>query len=296
MKIGVDGGGTKTELVLIDESGEIVARHTAPGCNPSVVGPERAREVLAAALDALVASANNVNRKSKISTTLLCMAGSPDFWRETASSLAGYGKIETATDAVPVLELATGGLPGFVLHAGTGSFVALRGPDGSVRYAGGFGWRLGDPGSAPDIGRRALARALAELQGWAAPSALGAALRDTAATANPSAIAAALHRDAEPNLRLGAFAKRVSQLAAGGDETAGSIILASTGELLDCALASAREVFGIHNLNTLSAGLSGQILTQPFVVRALQLRAPLPLNALAEPPIEGVRRLLLRVD
>ena len=36
LKIGVDGGGTKTECILVDARGEIVARHLAPGCNPNV--------------------------------------------------------------------------------------------------------------------------------------------------------------------------------------------------------------------------------------------------------------------
>ncbi len=287
MKIGVDGGGTKTELVLIGSDGDVIARHTAPGCNPSVIGPENAREILTGALRNLLAA-----HPSPVTHTLLCMAGSPAFWQEIAASLSGFGKIETATDAPPVLELATSGKPGLVLHAGTGSFVAFRAPDETIHYAGGFGWRIGDPGSAQDIGRRALARALAELQGWAPSSGLGAALRETFATDNPGAITAALHRDPEPNQRIGAFAARTSQLAASGDTVARDIVLASTGELLACAEAAARTIFKTQSLATLSAGLSGPILTQPFVVAALKARTLLPLKPLKEPPIEGVRQLL----
>ena len=291
-RIGVDGGGTKTELILIDKSGEIVARHSAPGCNPSLAGPELARTILS---DALAAVRSQVSAATPVSATLLCLAGSPAFWRETALSLAGYGKIETATDALPVLELATGGRPGLTLHAGTGSFVILRAPDGSVHYSGGLGWRIGDPGSAHDIGRRALAHALAELQGWAAPSGLGTALRETFGTGNAGVITAALHRDAEPNLRIGAFAARASGLAQAGDSAAREIVLASTGELLACAEASALAHFSTQKLDTLIAGLGGPILTQPFVVAALQARTALLLKPLTEPPIEGVRRLLHRI-
>jgi len=294
MKIGVDGGGTKTELILIDQSGSIVARHHAPGCNPSHVGPERARETLTAALHALVATSKIQSRESSITHTLLCMAGSPDFWRETAASLARFGQVETTTDAAPVLELATGGHPGLVLHAGTGSFVALRSTDGAMHYAGGLGWRLGDPGSALDIGRRATARALSELQGWSEKTPLSEAMVELFSTDKPSAITAALHRSTEPNQILGSFAACVSQLAAKGDVTALAIILASAGELLACAEAAARTFISNQNLDTLLAGLSGPILTQPFVAEALRNRSKLPLKPLAEPPVEGVRRLLLR--
>lgn len=292
MKIGVDGGGTKTELIIIDENGGHVAQLLAPGCNPSLVGPEKAREILAAAIKTLVASAP---LPAAVELILLCMAGSQDFWKETASSLSGYGKVETTTDAMPVLELATDGQPGLALHAGTGSFVALRTPDNVVHYAGGLGWRIGDPGSAQDIGRRAVARALAELQGWAEPSVLSDALSKDFGSKIPGAITAALHRDPEPNQRLGLFAAKISQFAANGDSAAREIILGSTGELLACAEAAAQRLFGTHNLDTLLVGLSGAILTQPFVMEALQTRTALRLKPLTEPPIEGVRRLLHRM-
>ena len=293
-RIGVDGGGTKTELILIDENGVAVAHHTAPGCNPSVTGSAHARDTLLEALASLQTKSKIEDLESKTSTTLLCMAGNPAFWQETASSLSGYGKIETGTDALPVLELATGGKPGLVLHAGTGSFVALRDKDGAIHFAGGLGWRIGDPGSAQDIGRRALGRALAELQGWAPATGLGPALREIFKMDNPSAITAALHRDAEPNQRIGRFAMCVSGLAQAGDLAAQDIILASTGNLLACAEAAAKA-FLYPQGSFPPAGLSGPILTQPFVVAALQARTILPLKPLAEPPIEGVRRLLLRL-
>lgn len=43
--------------------------------------------------------------------------------------------------------------PELVLHAGSGSFVAARGLDGAVHYAGGLGWKFGDAGSGFEIGR-----------------------------------------------------------------------------------------------------------------------------------------------
>ena len=98
--------------------------------------------------------------------------------RSSATASPASAAISTVDDSVPVLELATRGGPGLVIHAGTGSFVAARTPDGAVHYAGGIGWRFGDEGSGYDLGRRAIARALLELQGWAPPSGLGALVRE----------------------------------------------------------------------------------------------------------------------
>ena len=37
-QIGVDGGATKTECILVDAAGTIVARYLAPGCNANITG------------------------------------------------------------------------------------------------------------------------------------------------------------------------------------------------------------------------------------------------------------------
>jgi glucosamine kinase len=295
-KIGVDGGGTKTECILVDGSGEIVARHRGPGCNPSVIGPEQARLVVIDALCQLVATFDPraVSSGGRIETTLLCMAGSRSFWQEFGASLTDFGRVTVTDDALPVLELATDGGPGLVLHGGTGSFVAARAPDGTVHYAGGLGWRFGDPGSGYEIGRRAIARALLELQGWAPPSRLAATVRDQTHLADAGAITRHFYHGAEPNRQIAALAPAVLRLAEEGDHTAHQLILDACAPLLELAQQVAARLFPETPFDTLRAGLSGPILTHPTVVAVLTPRSPLPLRPIVAPPIEGVRRLLAR--
>jgi N-acetylglucosamine kinase-like BadF-type ATPase len=299
-KIGVDGGGTKTECILIDEAGTVLARHIAPGCNPSVAGAEQARLIITDALCALVASLNSqplTPNSPVISTTHIYSAGNRAWWRETAATLTGFGKVVTADDSYPVLELATNGQPGLVLHAGTGSFVAARAPDGTVHYAGGIGWRFGDPGSGYDLGRRAIGRGLLELQGWAPPSRLGPTVRDQTQlgeAADAGAVTRFFYLNADPNRQIAALAPAVLRLAAEGDHTAHQLIVDSVGDLLTLATRVAGKLFSETPLDTLPAGLSGPILNHPVVVQALGARAPFALTPITEPPIEGVRRLLLR--
>jgi glucosamine kinase len=289
-KIGVDGGGTKTECILVDPEGAVAARHIGPGCNPSLVGTARAAELASEALGAVRAG----HEKEAVSLTLLCMAGSRAFWKEFGEGLAGHGLVSAVDDSLPVLELATRGNPGLVLHSGTGSLVAARSADGSIHYAGGLGWRFGDEGSGYDLGRRAVARALLELQGWAPASALGTLVQDRAAGSTASSVAAHFYGDPAAQSGIAALAPDVLRIAGEGDPAAGASVSLSVLGLLDLAVSVSTRLFPGKLPDRFRAAVSGHILNHPFAYRALCAKAPFPLAQITEPPIEGVRLLIAR--
>lgn len=301
-KIGVDGGGTKTEFILVDAAGAIVARHLAAGCNPSQVGPAKAKELLFSGLEALLGQSKNENLKSKIAATHLYMAGAHATWREITASLQGFGALVVAADSLPVLELATGGKAGLVLHAGTGSFVAARGTDGTVHYAGGLGWKLGDAGSGFDLGRRAIAHALLELQGQAMPGAkalspLAEALRAHTGLTDYAGNSRFFYNDAGANAAIAGFAPRVLELAEQDCGPAQQVVADSVTDLARLADQVIHRLFPAPAA-PMPCGVSGRILNSvpaTFALRSLaaKLRWPVTLHFITESPIEGVRRLLL---
>jgi glucosamine kinase len=317
-RIGVDGGGTKTECILIDDQGAVVARHTAPGCNPSVAGPERARAILLDALRALLAAASrsripDVSSLEKqgrppaeapgagfavVDRVLLCMAGSQSFWRETAASLEDCGRVVATPDSLPVLELATNGKPGLVVHAGTGSFIAAHAPDGSVHYAGGLGWRFGDPASGYDLGRRAIALALLELQGWASRTALADCLWAYTGLADYPGNSRLFYGSEDAAAKIAGFAPRVVELAGQGCAPAQQVVAESINGLSPLVKAVCERLFpGATSKDPVPCGVSGAILNQPpcaFALSSLALAHswPVHLRPVSGSPIEGVRRLL----
>ena len=298
-KIGIDGGGTKTEGVLVDEEGNVAAVHVGAGCNPSLVGLETAKSIVTATLDSLRAQAGGLaagGEKPECVATLLCMAGSASVWGEFAESLTGYGKVVASDDSLPVLELATNGRPGLVLHSGTGSFVAARAPDNSIHYAGGVGWRFGDPGSGHDIGRRAIGHALLDLQGLAPESPLALELLKYTGLKDAAAITRYFHHESEAPERIAPFATNVIQLAEQGDKASLQVIAKSAGELLDLAIRVGTRHFSASVLDSLTVGLSGAILTNQLVQDALASRAPFHLVPVVSKPIEGVRRMLAAIE
>lgn len=292
-RIGIDGGGTKTEFILTDESGLILARRTAAGCSPSLTARPNIERLITENLRALLAPAGNPT----VTHTVLCMAGSRIFWREFATTLTGFGRVQAFDDSIPVLELATGGQPGLVLHAGTGSFVAARGEDGSTHYAGGLGWRFGDAGSAHDIGRRAASRAIMELQGWALKSSVGTAICDALELRESNALTRHFYAPETPQNTMAELAPLVTRLAQADDPVAVEILSASISDLARLAQTVSHQLFGRRPTAPLPVGLSGAILhaVTARVVTTAILGPKHELRLITEPPIEGVRRLLARL-
>lgn len=82
-------------------------------------------------------------------------------------------------DSVTALEGALGGAEGTLASLGTGSFFIRKSRDG-LRHVGGWGFQLGDEGSAAWLGRRALSLALRVVDGRLPPDPLADALAEAA--------------------------------------------------------------------------------------------------------------------
>jgi glucosamine kinase len=313
LKIGVDGGGTKTEFILVDSTGTVIARHVSGGGNPSHVGTDRARDILRTGLAALLLESKIEHPESRIGSTHLYMAGSTITWREIAAGLSGFGTVVVEPDSLPVLELATAGAPGLVLHAGTGSFVAARARDGTLHYAGGLGWKLGDPGSGFDLGRRAIAVALLELQarahaGASELSPLAVALRTHTGLESYADHSRFFYNDPGANSAISGFAPRVLELAEQGYVPAQQVVSDSMTDLAQLADGVIHRLFSAGAeqraanpapVSTVPCGISGKILNSVTAIAALrslaiQLHWPVDLVFISEPPSEGVRRLLTK--
>ena len=162
--LGFDGGGTKTECVLMDAEGKTLARSVSGPSNPSRVGVESAaREIEKAAEICL--------QQARVARSEVAAVG---------AGLAGTGKAEMKEKMRALLEVmfpravinvftdlemalaAAGEGPVIVLVAGTGSAAIGRNAQGEIWRTGGLGPQVSDDGSAFDVGRCAVSRAMKE--------------------------------------------------------------------------------------------------------------------------------------
>jgi N-acetylglucosamine kinase-like BadF-type ATPase len=157
--LGLDGGGTKTECVLMDAEGHILAESRAGASNPLRIGFAKAFVALSEATGrALIEGHLAANQIAGICAGL-AGAGRADVVqgvKEFLQSAFPQAAVRVTTDLEIALEAAVGMDEGVVLIAGTGSAAFGRNAAGKTARAGGEGPEKGDEGSAYDIGRRAL--------------------------------------------------------------------------------------------------------------------------------------------
>ena len=143
-------------------------------------------------------------------------------------------------DAHIALAGATGGEPGIIVIAGTGSMVFGRNAAGVTARAGGWGYVFGDEGGAFDLVRQALRAVLRNEEGWGPPTALREALLE--ARPGRAMAISCMHRlytDEYPRDRVAGWAKLIDQAARAGDAVAGDI-LGSAAQALATMTAAVR--------------------------------------------------------
>jgi N-acetylglucosamine kinase-like BadF-type ATPase len=158
--LGVDGGGTKTDCILVDSEGTILAHATAGPSNPLRAGYAKAWFALSDAADVVLE-----HQHLKAADILGICAGIGGAGRESVarriSTFLERGfpsaTVSITTDLAITLQAAVGDQEGIILMVGTGSGAFGRDAKGQTARAGGRGPWFSDEGSGFDIGRRAMA-------------------------------------------------------------------------------------------------------------------------------------------
>src|ERR1700735_1366910 len=158
--LGLDGGGTKTDCILVDGSGKTLARSTAGPSNPIRAGYAKAWFTLSDAADLVLERCHLKSSDILGICAGIGGAGRAVVARRIATFLErGFPRaaVIVTTDLEITLQAAVGAGEGVILVVGTGSAAYGRDAEGHIARAGGRGPWFSDEGSGFDIGRRALA-------------------------------------------------------------------------------------------------------------------------------------------
>lgn len=226
----VDGGGTKTAIVVVDREGNEVARATAGTSNAAVVGHERAGSTLHNLITSAAASGGAV---LPIQSLWCGLSGSdrPEDHRRLRPQIEDLAvDLRMTNDA----ELAMGGLPheiGVAMVSGTGSVAFGRNADGAKARAGGWGHIFGDEGSGYDMAKQALRAFTAEVDGYGEVTSLTGRLMAHWNLTDPFTIINRVYDPATTKADIAALSRLVVEEAERGDNVARGIISRSAADL-----------------------------------------------------------------
>lgn len=231
--VGVDGGGTKTHAVILDNDLSVIGEGRAGPSNPLRVGISNACAAVREAVDKACEVAKI--RRTDLIAAEVGLAGArrqelSARMREALLSL-GIAEIFVVGDADIALYGATEGEPGLIVIAGTGSICCGINGRGKTVCAGGWGPIAGDEGAGAWIARRAL-RAIAHATDGRGPSTgLSAAATTYFHVSDPIDLSTAIYAPTITNERLAGFAKYVIEAAKAKDEVALGILHEGGAEL-----------------------------------------------------------------
>ena len=235
--LGVDGGGSKTSFLLIDEAGNVLSAHTEGPAYHLEIGIEALEVMLARGIERTLQQAGIAR-----SGLTFAFLGLPAYGEDRA--------LQARLDAAPAAALPTGryrcgndmvcgwagalaGAEGINIVAGTGS-IAYGEYAGRSARAGGWGELFSDEGSAYWLAREGLRLFSRMSDGRDPPAALHSILRRHFALVEDLDLCAAIYgRSISQRSQLAQLSRLVAEAAAAGDAAARSLFTQAATELAD---------------------------------------------------------------
>lgn len=248
LALGVDGGGTKTDVWLarFDAAGEpmVLGRNRGPSTNPRAVGIATALANLSSTVEAAWRDAKLTPEPVDCAVMAISGAGRPEI-REQLSNYALANNLAKRVviehDAEPLLAAGTLEGWGVGLIVGTGSAAIAAGRGGQRYVVGGWGYWFGDEGSGYWIGREALMAAARAADGRGVATALSGALRERLRVDDLRGMLGVLEQSGDVRQAIAGLAALVVEVAVAGDAKANDVVeraAADLAEMVDCAAAT----------------------------------------------------------
>jgi N-acetylglucosamine kinase-like BadF-type ATPase len=298
--LGIDGGGTKTQAALCDESGRVLGAGLSGASGIDSAGAEAA----AANIDtAITAARRQAGLEAAPSAGVffgmagVVSAADQAIVQGIARNLGLGGAVQVDHDIRIALAGGLSGRPGIALIAGTGSSCFGINAAGARWQAGGWGHLISDEGSSYWFGWNAIRLAAGACDGrW--KTALRAPVLRQLGIDDIADLHQRLYSQGIAKAEIAAFAPLVIEAAAAGDALAQQLIEQGMAELAQMVVAVARRL-GWQDAPcavTLTGGLwrAGEAVLAPFR-QALAARLPQATVVLpALPPVLGACVLALQ--
>jgi N-acetylglucosamine kinase-like BadF-type ATPase len=292
--IGIDAGGTKTVGLLGDESGAVLREARSGGANLRLQGELSVEKSLFQVIDALDAP-------QPVDALCLGIAGVGDdadraVVRDVLRRLGIRRSVRIVNDAEIALVAGAPDGHGIVLVSGTGSIAFGVDPSGrSARY-GGWGYLLGDEGSAFWLGHAAVRAGIRAADGRGPATILFERICEHLEVREPVRLVEWFYDQELSRTRVAQLARLVEEAAADGDETAQDLLDHAARHLARAARAVERQLGFPGPFPLVLSG--GAFRACPSLVRRLEARLddlPQRVVRLEAEPATGAVKLALEL-
>jgi N-acetylglucosamine kinase-like BadF-type ATPase len=299
----VDGGGTKTSAVILDDRGRVRAEAYGPPSLHSAVG-------WVGAVAAVRATVSRAERRAHLSRpqyagACVALAGVDTAGEERVATRhfrrafgRRVGRLTVVNDTLAALRAGTDTKRAAVVVAGTGSNAFARGLR-STAFAGGLGPLLGDDGGGYWIGRAGLRAVAKAADGRGRKTALTRALLRHFSVRDVRTLASRLSGAGTAKRVVSLASVIVDRAAQRGDPVARRILLEAASRLAAMAVAAARRAgLGRSPFPLVASGGAFRAFGLRRSFRSI-LRRSLPgarVEILRTPPAVGAARLAIETS
>jgi N-acetylglucosamine kinase-like BadF-type ATPase len=268
---GLDGGGTQSRLAVCDSTGTIL-KEVYGGTTNLYTGKS---EQVALNLKALF---TQVEQYFPFAGGCIGSAGlgrerEKVLFREMFSTLLPTVPVYLCSDGEILLVGGLAGLEGYALISGTGSLALSRSSDGSLKRAGGYGYLLGDEGSAYWIAHQALMRSLRSLENRDLNTRMLPSLLEGCSLSKAEDLIAYVHHQAT-KADIAKLAPLVTVFAKEGDLLANDILQCAAKELVSLVVAVQNPAIRAKELVLAGGVLEKDPIVRPLFEEALKKALP----------------------
>lgn len=242
--LGIDGGGTKTLIRIMDHTLTTYDTLTIEGSNISSLGYKITEDILTSGIKKML----DKNNLSVENCLCLCMGAAgvdtPKEKQSVESILTGIGfnHVKVVNDTQIILSTVSEDNNGIAVIAGTGSIVYGIKNDRTAR-AGGWGYKLGDEGSAFWIGKQAIKYTLDAYDQLIESTEMMDGVLETFHLSDATGFIEKFYFETVEKERIANLAKLVDTYAEAGDSSALKIMENAARLLVDQVGAVHRKLF-----------------------------------------------------
>ncbi|TCP30978.1 N-acetylglucosamine kinase-like BadF-type ATPase [Scopulibacillus darangshiensis] len=232
--IGIDGGGTKSRLLLVDSKDNLLA--VCEG-GPSNINATSADQIKSVLQELVYESLNKTGLKlSQCISVCIGTAGAgrpaeKEIVRAILKEIGFSKKIIVTNDVETALYGGVDGNEGVVVISGTGSICFGRNKKGQTYRCGGWGHVIGDEGSGYDIGKRVVTAVMKSFDGRGPKTEMKNLLLNKLKVHHPEELIQYIYRNDIGKKEIASLAEIASEACSDHDEAAHSIIKYAAHEL-----------------------------------------------------------------